>query len=110
MPDLIAYELLQLMRPQSGHFELASGHHGDLWLEPEAAFTEVRALRRFMTSLAKQLAAHRPDAICGPLIGGAFLVGFATIGGLLGVKFFEKRQGMPQDPYSPGGGGSWPNA
>jgi len=34
-----------------------------------------------------------PGAILMGLIGSALLVGFATIGGLIGVAIFEKRKG-----------------
>lgn len=68
-------------------------------------------LRQLIEQTSKQSTAQRViGSVPLAVIGGAFLVGFSTLGGLLGVKFFEKRQGMPQDPYSPGGGGSWPNA
>lgn len=66
-------ELLQLFEPQSGHFRLESGHHGDLWLEIPLAFLRPGRLRPHARRLADELVAHRIEAICGPLVEGAFL-------------------------------------
>jgi orotate phosphoribosyltransferase len=66
-------DLLRLLAPRKGHFRLESGHHGDLWLEIVRLYLRPRVLRQFASKLARQLAPHRPEAICGPLVEGALL-------------------------------------
>jgi orotate phosphoribosyltransferase len=66
-------ELIQLFERQSGHFRLESGHHGDLWLEIPLAFLRPGRMRPHARRLADMLVAHRMEAICGPLVEGAFL-------------------------------------
>ena len=65
--------MLQLFETQSGHFRLESGHHGDLWLEIPLAFLRPGRMRPHARRLARMLVAHRIEAICGPLVEGAFL-------------------------------------
>ena len=31
-------EVVQLVRPLAGHFDLGTGYHGDLWLDLDALF------------------------------------------------------------------------
>jgi orotate phosphoribosyltransferase len=66
-------ELLDLMVARSGHFQLESGRHGDLWLDLDALFMRPARLQQFVAALAARLAAYRVGAVCGPLVGGAFL-------------------------------------
>jgi orotate phosphoribosyltransferase len=66
-------QLFELMAARRGHFLLESGHHGELWLDVDRLFIQPAALRPLVTQLAERLAAHRIEALCGPLTGGAFL-------------------------------------
>lgn len=66
-------ELLKLFERRRGHFRLESGHHGDLWLEIPLAFLRPGRLRPHARRLARMLVAYRIEAICGPLVEGAFL-------------------------------------
>jgi orotate phosphoribosyltransferase len=66
-------ELVQLARPRTGHFDLGTGYHGDLWLDLDALFLSPARLRPYVDWLAERLREHAPDAVCGPLEGGAFL-------------------------------------
>ena len=66
-------ELVSLLGARRGHFRLESGHHGDLWLELEPLYLRPGRLRGFAEELARRLRPHGVDAICGPLVGGAFL-------------------------------------
>jgi orotate phosphoribosyltransferase len=66
-------ELLRLMAPRKGHYRLESGHHGELWLELDPLYLRPKRLRPFVAELARRLARHGVEAVCGPLVGGAFL-------------------------------------
>ena len=66
-------ELLSLLGARPGHFRYESGHHGDLWLEIPRLYLRPRRLRRFAVELARRLAPHEIEAVCGPLIEGALL-------------------------------------
>jgi orotate phosphoribosyltransferase len=66
-------ELVSLLAAREGHFRYESGHHGDLWLEIPRLYRRPRCLRRFAVELARRLAPHGIEAVCGPLIEGALL-------------------------------------
>jgi orotate phosphoribosyltransferase len=66
-------ELVRLLALRKGHFRFESGHHGDLWLEPARLYLRPGRLRRFAAELARRLIAHGIEAVCGPLVEGAFL-------------------------------------
>jgi orotate phosphoribosyltransferase len=65
--------LLALVEGRRGHFLLESGLHGALWLDLDPLFANAARIAPFVRALARQLGAYRPDAVCGPLVGGAFL-------------------------------------
>jgi orotate phosphoribosyltransferase len=56
-----------------GHFCYESGHHGDLWLDLDKLFVDARRIRAWAATLAQRVTACRPEVICGPLTGGAFV-------------------------------------
>jgi orotate phosphoribosyltransferase len=56
-----------------GHYRYESGHHGDLWLDLDALLVDARAVQGWAAALAQQAAACRPEVVCGPLSGGAFV-------------------------------------
>ena len=58
---------------RQGHFLLESGYHTDLWLTLDALFVSPQRLAPLDTELASRLRAHGTGAVCGPLLGGAFL-------------------------------------
>jgi orotate phosphoribosyltransferase len=66
-------ELLCLLAPRCGHFQLESGHHGDLWLDLDRLFARPVARGRFVAELARRLVVHGVEVVCGPSSGGAFL-------------------------------------
>lgn len=66
-------EIIRLLPARKGHFRYESGHHGDLWLDVERIFLRPHAVRPFAAELARRLSAHGIEAVCGPLVGGAFL-------------------------------------
>jgi orotate phosphoribosyltransferase len=66
-------DLLSMLAGRCGHFRLESGHHGNLWLDLELLFLRPKAVQPLALELARRLAALRFDAVCGPLIEGAFV-------------------------------------
>lgn len=66
-------EVLNLFRARRGHFVFESGHHGDLWLDLELLLLQPKRVQPFAGELARRLAEYRIEAICGPLIEGAFV-------------------------------------
>jgi orotate phosphoribosyltransferase len=66
-------DLMRLLVARRGHFSLESGHHGDLWLDLELLFLRPRAIQPFAQELARRLSTHTIDAVCGPLVEGAFV-------------------------------------
>jgi orotate phosphoribosyltransferase len=77
--------LAELMNIRRGHFRLASGHHGALWLDLDAFLRRPKKARPFIDALSARLAAYRFDGVCGPLTGGAFIA--QAIAANLGVDF-----------------------
>ncbi|OAI42989.1 hypothetical protein AYO41_03145 [Verrucomicrobia bacterium SCGC AG-212-E04] len=88
-------ELLELFSARSGHFRFESGYHGNQWLRLERLFLRPERVRTFAVELAARLRGLRVDAVCGPMVEGAF-VGL-TVAAELGVDFtyserFESRE------------------
>lgn len=76
---------------RAGHFAYESGDHGDTWLALELLVADPERLRQAAAVLADRARRHRPDLVCGPLIGGA-LVG-PWVAHALGVPFvFAERR------------------
>jgi orotate phosphoribosyltransferase len=66
-------DLLSFVRGRQGHFRLESGHHGELWFQLETLCLRSREIRPFAAQLAAQLAKYNVEAVCGPLVEGAFV-------------------------------------
>jgi orotate phosphoribosyltransferase len=79
-------ELVGLLAVRRGHFRLESGHHGDLGLDLDSLFLHPSRLRRFVAELAQRLSIHTVEAVCGPLVGGAFLA--QGVAAELDVEFY----------------------
>jgi len=107
--------VLRLARPRQGHFDLGTGYHGDVWLDLDALFLRPALLAPYVSVLAGRLREHQPDAICGPMEGGAFLA--LAIAQALGTAFLPAtRTPAPEAastttaytlPGVPGGIGGW---
>jgi orotate phosphoribosyltransferase len=107
-------QVVQLARPRSGHFDLGTGYHGDLWLDLDALLLRPAVLRPYIGWLGERLREHSVDAVCGPLGGGAFLAYAAA--DLMGVAFlpgYRSPAARPGEvtgyrlPPVPGGVGGW---
>ncbi len=83
-------EVLALFAARKGHFRFESGHHGDLWLDIPPAYIHPKRLRRFAAELARLLAPHRVEAVCGPLVEGALLA--QMVAEEMGAEFYFAEQ------------------
>ena len=102
--------MIKFARPRRGHFDLGTGYHGDMWLDLDALFLRPARLRPYVEWLAERLRGHSPDAVCGPLEGGAFLA--YAVADLLGVAFLPGYRSPGQVTgyhlaVVPGGIGGW---
>jgi orotate phosphoribosyltransferase len=66
-------QFLSLVSRRRGHFQLESGHHGDLWFELETLCQYSRQLQPFAAQLATKLRQYQVEVACGPLVEGAFI-------------------------------------
>lgn len=73
MSDTSAAAFLALVTGRRGHFRLESGHHSDLWLDLDGLFSQPQLIAPFVAALADRLRPYHCEAVCGPLLGGAFL-------------------------------------
>jgi orotate phosphoribosyltransferase len=78
-------DVARLLPMRRGHFRLESGHHGDLWLDLELLCLRPEPVRRLAAQVAARLASHRVEAVCGPLVEGAFVA--LMVAAELGVAF-----------------------
>ncbi len=95
MSNVQAEAFLQLVSGRRGHFLLESGYHGALWLDLDPLFADARRLAPFIDALADALRPFAVSAICGPLLGGAFLA--QTLARELGTEFLFTERVMPAD-------------
>jgi orotate phosphoribosyltransferase len=71
-------DLMSLMGARRGHFRFESGHHGQLWLDPDLLLRRPARLRPYVARLAERLRPYGAEVICGPLTGGAFIAGMVA--------------------------------
>jgi orotate phosphoribosyltransferase len=86
-------EFLSLVSARRGHFQLESGHHGEIWLDLDALFADPRRISPFVSDLADAIGQYDVSSVCGPLLGGAFLA--QLIAHELGVEFCFTERAMP---------------
>jgi orotate phosphoribosyltransferase len=73
-------------RSRDGHFLLESGYHADIWFDLDALFIDPVAMTPDVDALAALIRPHDISAICGPLLGGAFLA--QAVAAAMGVRFY----------------------
>ena len=92
--ETVQESILKLLRAKSGHFLLESSHHGDLWLDLETLCLRPRLLEPLIKELAKRLATMEIEAVCGPLVEGAFAA--LMVAGQLDIEFtYSERFSQP---------------
>lgn len=77
---------LETFAGRNGHFLLESGYHADTWLDLDALFVDPAAIAPQVDALAALIHPHDVSAVCGPLLGGAFLA--QAVAARLGVRFY----------------------
>jgi orotate phosphoribosyltransferase len=85
--------LLDLLNARRGHYRLESGYHGALWLDLDPLFTRPDRVRSHVEALAEKLRTHDVEAVCGPLVGGAFLA--QTLADTLASEFYYAERFVP---------------
>ena len=79
-------EILDALPARAGHFRLESGYHTDLWLGLDALFVSPREIAPLISELAARIRPHGVTAVCGSLLGGAFLA--QALATDLGCEFY----------------------
>lgn len=76
----------RILSLRTGHFLLESGYHADTWFDLDALFIEPAAIAPQVDAFAALIRPHDVSAICGPLLGGAFLA--QAVASAMGVRFY----------------------
>jgi orotate phosphoribosyltransferase len=87
---------LELASARSGHFRLESGHHSALWLDLDSLFANSQNIAPFIDALTLTVRGYQVSAVCGPLLGGAFLA--QLVAHALEVNFLFTERVMPAHP------------
>jgi orotate phosphoribosyltransferase len=90
----MAEGLLNTLPARRGHFLLESGYHTDLWLTLDALFVSPLDIAPKIAALAELIRPYSISAVCGPLLGGAFLA--QALATNLGVRFYYAER-VPSD-------------
>jgi orotate phosphoribosyltransferase len=85
-------DLTSLLSARRGHFLLESGLHSDMWLDLDTMFAHPVRLRPIAQALALRLAVHDIEAVCGPLLGGAFVAQMIALE--LDLEFFHAERSV----------------
>ncbi len=79
-------DFLAALPERRGHFLLESGFHSDVWLTLDELFSDPARVAPLVAALANRLRPHAAGAVCGPLLGGAFLA--QAIATTLDLRFY----------------------
>jgi orotate phosphoribosyltransferase len=92
----VGANVLDLLKVRRGHFPYESGYHGEIWLDLDQLFFDLRLITPLTRELATRLVRHDVEAIVGPLVGGALVAQMvaAEIGALFAYT-------EPQGPSTP---------
>lgn len=91
-------DLLSLLPVRRGHFLLESGYHAELWFNLDSLFISPHTSAPLVVRLAERLERYDPTAVCGPLLGGAFLA--QAIATELDLHFYYSRPTLPENSNS----------
>ena len=90
-----ATSFYELTAARRGHFQLESGHHSERWFELDALFAVPGRIAPFVSQLTESLRLYNVAAVCGPLLGGAFLA--QLVAQALEVEFCFTERVLPPD-------------
>ena len=65
--------MIDFVPSRRGHFRLESGYHSSVWLDLETLFADPQRIAPMVDALAVKLRKYEFDAVCGAMLGGAFL-------------------------------------
>lgn len=82
---------------REGHFLLESGLHAEAWIDLDTLFLDPQKLAPQIAALAALVSKHRISAVCGPLLGGAFVAQAIAIQLGAGFYFTERVRSDPRD-------------
>jgi orotate phosphoribosyltransferase len=85
--------LLDSSLGRPGHFLLESGYHTDLWFDLDSLFVDTVKVRSEVKGLANLIRHYQVTAVCGPLLGGAFLA--QAVANELDAHFYFTRKAEP---------------
>ncbi len=88
-------ELIALLAGRRGHFRMESGYHSEWWFELDKLLRPRERLRPFVSELARRLAGHRVEVVCGPMTGGAELA--ERVAAELGVAAVRTERFAPKE-------------
>jgi orotate phosphoribosyltransferase len=91
--ETAAEAFLTMVAGRQGHFQLESGHHGELWLDLDALFAQPKHVAPLVELLSDALRPYKVAVVCGPLVGGAFLA--QVTADALGAEFSFTERVMP---------------
>ena len=83
-------DILASLPARRGHFLLESGYHTDLWFNLDALFVAPSDLAPQIATLSELLRPYSISAVCGPLLGGAFLA--HAVASHMGLRFYYTQQ------------------
>ena len=66
-------QVARLLPKREGHFVFESGHHGQVWLDLERLLLHPERVQPLAEALADRLRGYQVEAVCGPLVEGAFV-------------------------------------
>jgi orotate phosphoribosyltransferase len=89
-------DLLTGLPARRGHFLLESGYHTDLWFNLDALFVAPSDLAPQVAALSELLRPYSISAVCGPLLGGAFLA--QAVAYHMGLRFYYTQQVPTKTP------------
>ncbi|MGZ8833900.1 MAG: orotate phosphoribosyltransferase [Thermoanaerobaculia bacterium] len=93
-------DVLRLLPLQKGHFRFESGHHSDTWIDLETLCLRPEAVETLAATLSERIAKYDIEAVCGPLVEGAFVA--LMVASRLRVLFtYAERFERPSDELYP---------
>jgi orotate phosphoribosyltransferase len=95
MTEISVSAFMELAAGRTGHFGMESGLHSALWLDLDGLFASPVRVEPFISALADLLRPFRVDAVCGPLLGGAFLA--QRVAQRIGAEFWYTEPVAPAD-------------